>query len=188
MFENAVIILNALAKNLPYAPEITVFFAEWLIWILLGAVALIIFWPVFIDTSRTREQHIRKAAKQIAFVFFVSFSAWIIAQFFKAGFGVPRPFVALDVIHPLFEHSANGSFPSGHTTFLSALGAILISIRFHRIGWFVLIGALFSGIARVAAGMHWPVDIFGGLVLGVGVALLAAFFIRRYWPKASNML
>lgn len=188
MFENAVIILNALAKNLPYAPEITIFFAEWLIWVLLATVALTISWPAFIDTSRTREQRIRKAAKQIFFVFFVSASAWVVAQFFKAGFGIPRPFVALDVIHPLFEHSANGSFPSGHTTLLSALGAILISIRYRRIGWLILIATLFSGVARVAAGVHWPVDIFGGFVLGIGVAALVAFFMRRYWSKASDML
>ncbi|NIT03555.1 phosphatase PAP2 family protein, partial [Candidatus Saccharibacteria bacterium] len=71
------------------------------------------------------------------------------------------------------------SFPSGHTTFLAALGtASFFTDRW--VGVTVIILALLTGMGRVLAGVHYPVDIVGGFLLGATVAGLAKWTHDRY--------
>lgn len=79
----------------------------------------------------------------------------------------PRPFEFLQ-ISPLFSKESF-SFPSGHIAFLFALSFIVFF--FHR-RWGVVFLALslLVGIARVVAGVHFPSDILGGII----VALLSS--------------
>ncbi|MDP3734918.1 MAG: phosphatase PAP2 family protein [bacterium] len=41
------------------------------------------------------------------------------------------------------------------------------------LGTLFMVAALLMGLARVAAGIHWPIDVLGGIILGCGMALLA---------------
>jgi undecaprenyl-diphosphatase len=45
-----------------------------------------------------------------------------------------------------------------------------------RIGATLFVGALIVSVARVAAGIHWPLDILAGAVIGAVVA----FVITRF--------
>ena len=68
---------------------------------------------------------------------------------------------------PLVNHSATAaSFPSGHAAFYFALALAMISIDKKR-GWIYLAGAALIGLARVAAGVHWPSDILAGAIVGL---------------------
>ncbi len=81
----------------------------------------------------------------------------------------PRPFVALG-LSPLFAHAANTSFPSDHTL----LGVALATPFLKRARWFglgLLALALLIGLARVAAGVHYPSDVLGGAMLGLGLTM-----------------
>lgn len=78
----------------------------------------------------------------------------------------PRPFIALG-FEPLISYAANASFPSGHAAFLFALGAFLWTFN-RRVGWWLLALAFVNGIARVAVGLHYPTDILGGALIGIG--------------------
>lgn len=96
-------------------------------------------------------------------------------------FYVPRPFVAQGFM-PLFPHQADGSFPSSHTTFLTALGgSVFFGERW--LGIFLVLVGLIVGTARVLAGVHYPIDIIGGAALGVGMAVLVKFLHDKvsYW-------
>lgn len=76
----------------------------------------------------------------------------------------PRPFISLDVF-PLFVKESS-SFPSGHAAFLFALSFIVFF--FHRRWGVVFLGlSLFVGIARVVAGVHFPSDILGGIIVAL---------------------
>lgn len=93
----------------------------------------------------------------------------------------PRPFVA-GGFAPLIEISLGeyyASFPSGHVTFLAALG---MSVFFAEKlpGVLILILSVLVGIARVLAGVHYPIDIIGGLLLGSAAATLFKFAHDRY--------
>ncbi len=80
----------------------------------------------------------------------------------------PRPFVFNQP--PLFYHAADNGFPSDHAllTFLIAWLAALFN---KRAGLALALLAVAVGAARVAAGVHYGVDIVGGaLIAGLSVA------------------
>ena len=77
----------------------------------------------------------------------------------------PRPFVELG-FQPLFAHAADSSFPSDHTLAGVALvGPLLGPAR--RLGVVLVVWALVVGLARVAAGVHYPSDVLGSAVLAL---------------------
>jgi undecaprenyl-diphosphatase len=88
----------------------------------------------------------------------------------------PRPFLVLQ-IQPLINHDITGSFPSGHATAFFAL-ALAIFYFNRKWGWRCLILALLIGLARIFVGVHWPLDILAGAIIGLG----SAFLIRKILP------
>lgn len=89
----------------------------------------------------------------------------------------PRPFLVLQEVHQLLRDSAY-SFPSGHASFFFAAAIVLFAYdKRWGVSFFVL-GVLVSA-ARVAAGVHYPSDIFGGLIVGVVAAWLFLLFKKR---------
>ena len=78
------------------------------------------------------------------------------------------------------------SFPSGHTTTAIAL-AFTVGFLWPRLfPLFFVIGAV-VGFSRVPVGMHYPTDVFGGLIVGMlGAYLVRYFFARRRWLFARH--
>lgn len=110
--------------------------------------------------------------KEIFLVFFSGIFAWVVARLLKFIIHTPRPFDLLPDIHSLFPESGY-AFPSGHATFYTAL-AIAVFFYHKKAGCVFLGLAVVIGLARVAGGVHFPVDILGGLVLGS----LISYFLR----------
>jgi len=94
---------------------------------------------------------------------------------------VARPFVAEGftplISVPLSEYYA--SFPSGHATFLATLGAAIFFTE-KTPGVLILILGILVGIARVLAGVHYPIDILGGFFIGIVMASLFKLAHDRY--------
>lgn len=87
------------------------------------------------------------------------------------------PYDIVLLVHPLY----GGSFPSGHTMSSFAI-ATVIALR-HR--WaaapaFAL--AAIIGWSRISVGVHWPLDVIGGAVIGV---LLGITVVRWDSRKAQ---
>jgi undecaprenyl-diphosphatase len=74
------------------------------------------------------------------------------------------------LIHPLY----GGSFPSGHTL-LSFAVATVIARRHPWLTPWAYGFAMLVGVSRISVGVHWPVDVLAGAVLGVliGAVVLA---------------
>lgn len=88
----------------------------------------------------------------------------------------PRPFAELS-IEPLFTPTS-WSFPSGHATFFFAFAtAVYLYNKKWGIGFFM--AAAVVTISRVIAGVHYPSDIVGGVVIGAAVAYLVFTAVRR---------
>ncbi len=70
------------------------------------------------------------------------------------------------------------SFPSGHTTAIFALAALLCLQQGISLGWKIalLSLAVMVGISRMAVGVHWPMDVLGGALIAWGSVLTAYFF------------
>ncbi|HEY4963584.1 MAG TPA: phosphatase PAP2 family protein [Candidatus Saccharimonadales bacterium] len=82
-----------------------------------------------------------------------------------------RPFVAVPNVQLLVPHGADGGMPSHHIVFMVAL---IVSVYFYqrRLATFLALLTVLTGIARVAAGIHYPSDVLVGAVLGAGIAYL----------------
>lgn len=73
------------------------------------------------------------------------------------------------------------SFPSGHTTTAIAL-AFVIGFLWPRLFLLFLAIGIVVSFSRVPIGMHYPSDVFGGLVVGMlGAYLVRNIFARRGW-------
>jgi undecaprenyl-diphosphatase len=91
---------------------------------------------------------------------------------------------------PLVTPPLDGSFPSGHAATSFAAATVLSFARPRWAPAFYLL-ALAIGSSRVYAGVHYPLDIVGGAVLGIAVAtalrLLAGALQRsRARPRSAR--
>lgn len=79
----------------------------------------------------------------------------------------PRPFATLPV-HQLLSDTA-WSFPSGHAAFFFALATGVYS---HNKKWGIALFfiAIVITTSRVIAGVHYPSDIIGGMLIGIATA------------------
>src|SRR3989344_5189935 len=107
-------------------------------------------------------------------VFFAAGVTLIIAHFLKILINMPRPFDAIANVSALFTESGQ-AFPSGHAAFFSALAFAIFFIN-KKAGYVFMLFALLIGLARIMAGVHFPVDILGGFTLGIAVA----FLVEKY--------
>ena len=99
-----------------------------------------------------------------------------------------RPFVNGGV-HQLLPHDpAEASFPSGHTT---VMFAIAFAVFAYDRGWgtIFLLVSLWSAVARIVSGVHFPLDIAGGIFVGLISFLisrkLTQHFYRRFFVPAE---
>lgn len=116
--------------------------------------------------------------KEISFVFFTSIFAWGLSGILKHFIISPRPFLYFENLKPLFLHGGFESFPSGHAMFFSALAMSLYFIH-KRIGTIYIVVALIIGLSRVAAGIHFPIDILFGYIFGIILAFIFKLIFRK---------
>ena len=109
----------------------------------------------------------------------------LFTQILKHSLSRPRPRI-MDTtqweIGPTLE-SGLDSFPSGHT---SASFSIAMVFAYYfpkvRILWFGLAG--FVATCRVIKGSHFPTDVLGGLLVGVGTGLVLVY-ARDTWKETT---
>ncbi|MDF1523716.1 MAG: phosphatase PAP2 family protein [Trueperaceae bacterium] len=120
-----------------------------------------------------------RAGRALGITLMVSF---LINQYAKGWFDTPRPF-ELDpsVVRTerALESAAGPGFPSGHaqgaTTFWG-LAAVLAGRAWFTVAAVVLIAAV--AFSRLYLGVHVPLDVVGGLLIGTAVVMLAALWWR----------
>lgn len=166
-----------ISKEIDY---LIVFFAEtfpYIVVFIFGVFLLYYFKFFSVRSFREIVFLIKKDWEKIVFAPFSVGFAWILSSFIKEIFENPRPFEIFKDITPLFLETGY-AFPSSHSAFFMALGFVVLFLN-KKFGYFFIISALFIGIARIMAGVHSPIDIIGGFVLGFLVAYLCFLFFKR---------
>lgn len=120
-------------------------------------------------------------------IVFISFGSAIVSRFvfvtlIRHYIFSPRPFLILEDMHQLVNDEFSSSFPSGHASFYFAL-AMAVYLYNKRAGYIYLILAGLMGIARIFVGVHWPLDILAGAVLGVATAVLVNYLVNYLKQK-----
>ncbi len=88
----------------------------------------------------------------------------------------PRPFVTYNFT-PMVNEAADASFPSRH----AAISAVIaFSYMYFKSKWSLLFlfAAAWIGLARIYVGVHYPLDIIGGFLVGL-VSLVISIQIKN---------
>lgn len=103
----------------------------------------------------------------------------LVAEVIKFLYQRPRPYVEL-VFKPLIDIDFSSAFPSGHASLFFALATTTFLIN-KKWSYYFFAGAFLMGLARIYVGVHWPLDILGGMVVGV----LSALVVWKILPRSN---
>ena len=108
----------------------------------------------------------------------------ILAFGFKYTVNRTRPYVTYPDLQP-YQHDADPSFPSGHTSF-SFYTATNLSLRYRK--WYVVVPsyvwAAAVGYSRLDLGLHYPSDVLAGAILGTATGWLT--HMANHWMARSK--
>ncbi len=112
----------------------------------------------------------------------------MLAHALAAHFDSPRPFM-LGLSPDYGRHSERGGFPSTHASVMFAVAVFMAwRPRLRLFAGVVALMAVATGLARVYLGIHFPLDVLGGLALGAVTgsmfAALRSLFDR--WHRSSS--
>ena len=164
--------LHRFFSGSPSLAFLAILFAQWLPYLLI----------LFAATWTFINYAFHGIFRSFLFVFAPAAIAWLFVDFIKWLYPMARPFNAFDLTPLVTVSDPLGSFPSGHASAFAALG-MTIFLRNKKAGTWFLLGALVIGLGRIAAGVHYPLDILAGFLLG-GVI---AFLCHRSFLKFSKL-
>ncbi len=158
--------IYALGHHGSFWDVLAIFFAEWLPYLLVLSFLALVYY--------------QKGWRRKVYVFCegalaIILSRGIIATAIHFFYHEPRPFLFYGFA-PLFGESGS-SFPSGHAAWFFAL-ALAVWFANRKWGWWFIALAVLMGFARVYAGVHWPMDIVGGAVIGLLSAWAVHWILR----------
>ena len=113
----------------------------------------------------------------------------VLNNFVKGFVQTPRP-IGVDGISSFGEFTAIGySFPSGHAQNITTFGANLyIFTRKKSVFILSLLLIILVSISRLYLGLHWPTDIFGGIILALIVSILLNEVLVKLNRLKANLL
>ncbi|RMW99909.1 phosphatase PAP2 family protein [Legionella jordanis] len=154
-----------------YSLWISIFFAKYLVLLIVLWLLGLWFWGM--------GKHRHTLLLAFCSCFIALTLSWIISLLWYH----PRPFM-MGVGHTYMIHAPDSSFPSDHMTALCAISFIFL---WKEPGSFITISLIFMalvvGWARIYTGVHFPLDILGGIavaLLSSGIVMCLSSLIERH--------
>ena len=97
----------------------------------------------------------------------------------------PRPCWLDESVTLLIENPTDYSFPSGHTL-SSVIGATVLTKANRKFGLLAIPLAAFIAFSRLYLYVHFPTDVLGAAVLGVGIGLLICMIGDKLWTVLAK--
>lgn len=133
-------------------------------------VVILVFLYFFIQEIRVKKT-IPAVLHHMSTFFYMSVSfltTWIIVEIIKTVVAQPRPFQVIHTLTVLLPFGSLDSFPSAHTALTTSL-AVSVFLLYRRFGALLLFFAFIVGVSRVYVGVHFPVDVLFGFVIGIAI-------------------
>ncbi len=104
-------------------------------------------------------------------LFFSALSTWLITGLIKILTAIGRPIT----LNPMIIEKSF-SFPSGHSSVMMTVAVVAYSLN-KKLGIFLFIMAILVGFSRIILGVHFPIDVLIGWLLG---GVVGYIFIRIF--------
>ena len=126
-------------------------------------------------------------------IWFVTVSSLIISYALKEVIQFvyfnPRPEFVLDIT-PIIKSKYSASFPSGHTIGMMSISwSIYLFVaqnfkekKYKLLAISLLLLSILSAVCRICVGIHWPLDILGGII----ISYIVSFIIIMIYNKFIN--
>lgn len=159
-----------------FLAALAIFFAQWMPYLLVFAFLLLAYYQ-----KGWRHKVYLFAEGALA----VILSRGIVTELIRFFYHHPRPFSVYGLV-PLFAESG-WSFPSGHAAWFFAL-ATTVWFANRKWGWWFFAFTILNGWARIYAGVHWPMDILGGALVGIASAWGIHWLLARSKAELDRAL
>lgn len=171
------ILANASWHNL-FFDTLAVFFSQYFLYILLP-LSLLIPCILFLRISGLYKKW--TMLRIFCAYFCTLLFTYAIVEIVKGFTMEQRPSELLGTI-PLLPYGALDSFPSLHSAFAFALAATT-GLWSKKWGTFLYVAATFVALSRVYAGVHFPLDVLAGAVIGAGIGLIFRYIFNTYFKN-----
>jgi undecaprenyl-diphosphatase len=159
--------INQGAGYYSFLDIIMLFATHYIPYVMIGLVLIYMLWWY---PKEGLFERIHRLAQSIEFACALA-TTFILVQFIKVVIAYPRPFAVLPQTVLLIPDQAGYSFPSMHTA-LTVAAAMSIFVHHRRLGLLLLLLALLVGISRIYVGVHYPIDVVVGGLIGWGISVL----------------
>ncbi len=144
-------------SNYPFFAKLAIFLSYPFTY---GVLVVLMIWAIFIS---------KRKMYNFSLLFLSGFFAWIVSSLLKVIWQVNRPFISLHLT-PLYKETGF-SFPSDHASVFAAIAVSMFLIN-KKAGLAFSLIAILIGLSRIVIGVHYPIDIIGGFVVGLIISLI----------------
>jgi len=147
--------------------------------IIIVGIAVALYLGIYLPLKNNGEERMRLLRHAVLVALSVGLT-FIVVAILKILVAFPRPFQTLANIHTLISLPDGYSFPSAHAALTMAL-ATSVYFQRKRLGELLFAFAFAVGMARIYVGVHYPLDVAVGFLIGYLIPKL--FQLKGYFVK-----
>lgn len=163
--------INSLVHQWPILDWLGIFCANYLIFVILG---IVLGWWFSLAKTRTSENWPWRGRKNWLIFGHLALAS-LFSLFINQILGLirfrNRPSLNLEVEPLIYSPFGEKSFPSDHTAFVFAL-SLAVWFNNKKLGSWLLVCSFLIGLSRIYVGVHYPLDVLAGTIIGSASALI----------------